>query len=39
VRVFGLLDAPFESLEIGQPVRARLVADESGLSLLVFHPR
>ena len=39
VRVFGLLDAPFESLEIGQPVQAHPVADDGGLTLLVFRPR
>jgi uncharacterized OB-fold protein len=38
VRVFGLLEAPFESLEIGQPVALELRADESGLTLLVFRP-
>jgi uncharacterized OB-fold protein len=39
VRVFGLLDAPFESLKIGLPVVGRPVADEAGLPLLVFNPR
>jgi uncharacterized OB-fold protein len=39
VRVFGLLAAPFESLEVGQPVQAHPVADDGGLTLLVFRPR
>jgi uncharacterized OB-fold protein len=38
VRVFGLLAAPFDSLEIGQPVELELRADDSGLTLLVFRP-
>lgn len=38
VRAFGLLAAPFESLEIGQPVELELRADDSGLTLLVFRP-
>ena len=39
IRVFGLLDVPFESLEIGQPVEGHPVHDDAGLSLLVFRPR
>jgi uncharacterized OB-fold protein len=38
VRVFGVLDAPFESLEIGQPVELRPLPDSSGLMLLAFRP-
>lgn len=37
-RVFGLLEAPVESLAIGQPVEVELRPDESGLTLLVFRP-
>ena len=39
VRVFGLLDAPFESLSIGQPVELDPLGDEPGLTLLAFRPR
>ncbi len=39
VRVFGLLDAPFESLAIGQPVEARPLRDVAGITLLAFRPR
>jgi hypothetical protein len=38
VRAFGLLAAPFEPLDIGQPVGLELSADDSGLALLVFRP-
>ena len=39
VRVFGLLDAPFESLAIGQPVKARPLTDVPGITLLAFEPQ
>jgi uncharacterized protein len=39
VRVFGLLEAPFESLAIGQQVELELLPDPSGLTLLAFRPR
>jgi uncharacterized OB-fold protein len=39
VRVFGLLEAPFESLAIGQQVELRLRRDVPGLTLLAFQPR
>jgi len=39
VRVFGLLEAPFESLAIGQPVELRLRGDLDGVTLLAFRPR
>jgi uncharacterized OB-fold protein len=38
VRVFGLLEAPFESLAIGQPVEVRLRRDVPGVTLLAFRP-
>jgi uncharacterized protein len=39
VRVFGLLEAPFESLEIGRPVELGLRRDVPGVTLLAFRPR
>jgi uncharacterized OB-fold protein len=39
VRVFGLLEAPFESLEIGRPVQGDPVPHDGGLALLVFRSR
>lgn len=39
VRVFGLLEAPFESLAIGQPVQLRLRRDVPPMTLLAFRPR
>ena len=39
VRVFGVLEAPFESLSIGQPVQLRLLGDPTDLTLLAFRPR
>lgn len=39
VRVFGLLEAPFESLSIGQPVELALRTEAEGLTLLAFRPR
>ena len=39
VRVFGLLDAPFDSLDIGQPVEARPLTDVAGITLLAFRPQ
>jgi uncharacterized OB-fold protein len=39
VRVFGLLEAPFESLTIGDPVALALRTDPEGLTLLAFRPR
>ena len=39
VRIFGLLDAPFESLSIGQRVQLHLRNDGHGLTLLAFRPR
>ncbi|MGH2979224.1 MAG: Zn-ribbon domain-containing OB-fold protein [Solirubrobacterales bacterium] len=38
VRVFGLLEAPFESLTIGQPVALSLRRDVPGVTLLAFRP-
>ena len=37
--MFGLVDAPFESLAIGQPVEARPLRDVDGITLLAFRPR
>jgi uncharacterized OB-fold protein len=39
VRVFGLLDAPFEALAIGQPVELHLHREVPGPTLLAFRPR
>jgi uncharacterized OB-fold protein len=39
VRVFGLVDAPFESLAIGLPVELELRRDVAGVTLLSFRPR
>ena len=39
VRVLGVLEAPFESLSIGQPVVLALLRDHPDLTLLAFRPR
>jgi uncharacterized OB-fold protein len=39
VRVFGVFEAPFETLAIGAPVEVRPRKDGSGLTLLGFRPR
>jgi uncharacterized OB-fold protein len=36
VRVFGVFEAPFERLAIGQAVQVMMRPDESGLTLLAF---
>ena len=38
VRVFGLLDAPFDELAIGQGMTAAPLNDVPGITLLVFRP-
>jgi uncharacterized OB-fold protein len=39
VRLFGLFEAPFETLAIGRPIEVHPRRDSSGLTLLGFRPR
>jgi hypothetical protein len=39
VRLFGVFEAAFEALSVGQPIDAHLLKDEWGLTLIAFRLR
>jgi uncharacterized OB-fold protein len=39
VRLFGLFEAPFETLAVDRPIEVRPRKDSAGLTLLGFRPR
>jgi uncharacterized OB-fold protein len=39
VRLFGVFEAPFESLAVGQPIEAHPRRDDAGLTLIGFRTR
>jgi uncharacterized OB-fold protein len=39
VRLFGVFEAPFETLALGDPIEVHPRKDSSGLTLLGFRPR